>query len=62
MAPVNEKQKNHLIDFVCEYYTQLFGKLEGPFGKEYQTKKWDALTVELNKLGTEQTTQYWRKV
>lgn len=60
MATVDQKQ--YLIDFVCENYIQLFGQLDGPFGKDAQKEKWNDLIGVLNGLGPKKEAAYWRKV
>lgn len=59
---MSAEQKKHLIEFVCNNYSRLFGQMEGPFGKNSQINLWNKLNDSLNKLGPTRTVQYWRKV
>lgn len=38
------------------------GRFQGPDGKRSQDAQWEALTKELNELGTSKTVDQWKKV
>lgn len=58
----NEQQKKYLVEFVCKNYVNLYGRMNGPNGREKQNAKWAELTSVINELGPKKEEKYWRNV
>lgn len=63
MSKITIDQKQLLVEFIEENFKFLCGKFSSSQGKNAKEKKWQEITVELNKIGPPtKEIEKWKKV